>query len=345
MDNQLRRTIVSILALIVLTIAIFTIYTYTYLPAGPDNADSAEVITQNRQAMGTIVTVEIVGSGPDAQGAINSAFDEIDRIEGLMSTYDPDSEISVLNTEGKLSNVSGDFIYVIERSIHYGNISSGAFDITIKPILDLWKGKISAGEFPTGQDINETLLLVNYSNISFTDDTVSFKTEGMSITADGIAKGYAVDRAVAMLKDSGYESGFVNAGGDGMYFGTKPDGTKWKVGLRNPEDKSESIVVMEISNMAVATSGNYERYFNESARLSHISDPRTGYSSEGLMSATVIAGSAMEADTLATAVFVLGPKSGIELIENVKNTECFLITPDGQILTSSGFDTYLPAKE
>ncbi|MDW7776519.1 MAG: FAD:protein FMN transferase [Methanosarcinales archaeon] len=343
MTDHDRRIILSILVLISVAIAVFTFY--IFLPNDTNNASSTATISQSRQMMGTIVTIEIIGTSTDSQDAINSAFNEIDRIEGLMSTYDPKSEISILNIEGKISNTSEDFIYVIERSIYYGDISNGAFDITIKPILDLWKNKINAGEFPTGQDINETLLLVNYSNISITDNTVSFKIEGMSITVDGIAKGYAVDKAVVALKKSGYESGFVNAGGDGMYFGKKPDGTKWKVGLRNPENKSESLVVMEISDMAVATSGNYERYFNESARLSHISDPRTGYSSEGLMSATVIANSAMEADSLATAVFVLGPDNGLEIIEKTKNTECFLITPDGQIVKSSGFDSYLSITE
>jgi len=343
MTDHDRRIILSFLVLISVAIAASTFY--ILLSNDTIDAGNTDIITESQQMMGTIVTIEIVGSGPDAQGAINNAFDEINRIEKLMSTYDPMSEISILNTEGKLNNASEDFIYVIKQSLYYGDISSGAFDITIKPILNMWKSKISAGEFPTGQDINETLLFVNYSNISINDDTVSFKTEGMCITVDGIAKGYAVDQAVAVLKNSGYSSGFVNAGGDGMYFGTKPDGTKWKVGLRNPEDKSESVVVMEISDMAVATSGNYERYFNESARLSHISDPRTGISSEGLMSATVIASSAMEADTLATAVFVSGPDNGLEIIENTENTECFLITPEGQILTSSGFDSYLSTAE
>ncbi|MCG7849103.1 MAG: FAD:protein FMN transferase [ANME-2 cluster archaeon] len=343
MTDYDRRIILYFLVLISVAIAASTFY--ILLSNDTNDAGNTDIITESQQMMGTIVTIEIVGSGPDAQGAINSAFDEIDRIEKLMSTYDPKSEISILNTEGKLNNASEDFIYVIKQSLYYGDISSGSFDITIKPILNLWKSKISAGEFPTGQDINETLLLVNYSNISINDDTVSFKTEGMCITVDGIAKGYAVDQAVAVLKNSGYSSGFVNAGGDGMYFGTKPDGTKWNVGLRNPEDKSESVVVMEISDMAVATSGNYERYFNESARLSHISDPRTGISSEGLLSATVIASSAMEADTLATAVFVSGPDNGLEIIENTENTECFLITPEGQILISSGFDSYLSTTE
>jgi thiamine biosynthesis lipoprotein len=324
--------------MIVMTVALFTIYTHFLV--GPGNGGN-DLIAESQQSMGTIVTIEIVGPKTNAETTINSAFREIDRIEKIMTTFDSNSEIGILNAEGQVDNVSDDLIYVIEQSIHYGNISDGAFDITIKPILNLWKTKIIAGEYPTGQEINETLMLVNYSNIAVEKDTIYFNAEGMSITVDGIAKGYAVDQAVKVLKNNGYTNGFVNAGGDGMYFGTKSDGSYWKVGLRNPENKSESIVVMEISDMAVATSGNYERYFNESARLSHISDPRTGYSSESLLSATIIAGSAMEADTLATTVFVLGPNKGLELIENIQNTECILITPDNNILRSSGFDTYL----
>jgi len=350
MDDHHKRTIIYLFALIIMTVALFTIY--THFPVGTDNGgsndiiaesnvSSNDVIAESQQLMGTIVTIEIVGTKTNAETTINSAFKEIDRIEKLMTTFDSNSEIGILNAEGQVDNVSYDLIYVIEQSIYYGNISDGAFDVTIKPILDLWKTKIIAGKYPTGQEINETLTLVNYSNITVENNTIYFNSEGMSITADGIAKGYAVDQAVKVLENNGYASGFVNAGGDGMYFGTRPDGSDWKVGLRNPENKSQSIVVMEISDKAVATSGNYERYFNESARLSHISDPRTGYSSQSLLSATIIAGSAMEADTLATTVFVLGPDKGLELIENIHNTECILITPENEIITSSGFDTYL----
>jgi len=350
MDDHHKRTIIYLFALIVMTVALFTIY--THFPVGTDNGGSDnliaesnvisnDVIAESQQLMGTIVTIEIVSTKTNAETTINSAFNEIDRIEKLMTTFDSNSEIGILNAEGQVDNVSYDLIYVIEQSIYYGNISDGAFDVTIKPILDLWKTKIIAGEYPTEQEINETLTLVNYTNISVENKTIYFNAEGMSITVDGIAKGYAVDQAVKVLKNNGYTNGFVNAGGDGMYFGTRPDGSDWKVGLRNPENKSESIVVMEISDKAVATSGNYERYFNESARLSHISDPRTGYSSQSLLSATIIAGSAMEADTLATTVFVLGPDKGLELIENIHNTECILITPNNEILTSSGFDIYL----
>ena len=350
MNNHRYRAIIYLFALIVMTVALFTIY--THFPVGPDNERSNDlvaesnlsnnvVITESQQLMGTIVTMEIIGPKTNAEASTNSAFKEINRIEQLMNTFDSNSEIGILNAEGQVDNISDDLVYVIEQSIHYSNISDGAFDITIKPILNLWKTKIIAGEYPSGQEINETLTLVNYSNIIVENKTIYFNVKGMSITVDGIAKGYAVDQAVKVLKNNGYASGFVNAGGDGLYFGTRPDGADWKVGLRNPDNKSQSIVVMEISDMAVATSGNYERYFNESARLSHISDPRTGYSSQSLLSATIIAGSAMEADTLATTVFVLGPDKGLELIEKIQNTECVIITPENEILTSSGFGIYL----
>ncbi len=245
-----------------------------------------------------------------------------------------------MNKEGYINGASPDLLFLIERSINYGTLSNGAFDITIQPVLDLWKTKISAGEYPDKEEINKTLTLVNYSNITINNDTIAFNMHGMAVTLGGIAKGYAVDRAVSVLKEEGYLSGLVNAGGDGMYFGTGQDGSNWRVGLVNPDNKSESIVILNISDMAVATSGNYERYFNESARLSHISDPRDGYSCQSLISATVIATSAMEADTLATTIFVLGPVDGIELIERIETVECLLITSDRNIIRSSGFSSY-----
>lgn len=295
---------------------------------------------ESRQAMGTIVSIQIIGPKNRSEGALHLAFDEIKRIEYQMDIHKKNSEISRLNKEGRLEKASPDLIYVINRSIHYSRISEGAFDITIHPILELWRNKINSGSYPANQEINDTLTLVNYSNITVINDTVRFELAGMSIVLGGIAKGYAVDRAVKVIREQGFDSGFVNAGGDGMYFGTKQDGSPWRVGLRNPDNKTESIVVLDISDMAVATSGNYERYFNESARLSHISDPGTGYPSQSIISATVIAASAMEADALATAVFVLGPEEGMELIEKTENTEALLITPERQILRSSGFDTY-----
>jgi len=333
-----RKAAAISLSLIVVLIAFFSISQHISTDSDDNNGIGVEY--ESWAAMGTIVSIEIIGPENSSKNALNLAFEEIDRIEELMSTYEEDSEISRLNREGHIRDASPDLIHVVDRSIYYSEISDGAFDITILPILTLWKTKINAGVHPTDQEINDTLNFVNYSNITLENNSIALRTDGMAITLGGVAKGYAVDEAVAVLKEHGYNSGFVNAGGDGMYFGTKPDGSPWKVGLRNPDNKTDTIVVLNISDMAVTTSGNYERYFNESARLSHISDPRSGRPSQNLMSATIIATSAMEADALATAVFVLGPVEGMNLIERTDETECLLITPDKNILKSTGFKTY-----
>ena len=335
--RAIKKSLFIQLLIIITIISITGCITDTQNPEEPSNIDNTEELQQSRQLMGTIVTIKIIGPEASSQTAMDLAFDEISRIEDMMSPYKQDSEISRLNKEGYINESSPDLLFLMERSIYYGTLSSGAFDITIQPILDLWKTKISAGEYPGKEEINNTLTLVNYSNITINNDTIAFNMHGMAVTTGGIAKGYAVDKAVNVLKNEGYSSGLVNAGGDGMYFGTRQDGSNWRVGLVNPDNKSESIVILNISDMAVATSGNYERYFNESARLSHISDPKTGYSCQSLISATVIASSLIEADALATTIFVLGPVDGMELIERIDTVECLLITSDRNILRSSGF--------
>jgi thiamine biosynthesis lipoprotein len=335
--RAIKKTLFIQLLIIITIISITGCITDTQNPEEPVNINNTEELQQSRQLMGTIVTIKIIGPKASSQTAMDLAFDEISKIEDMMSPYKQDSEISRLNKEGYIDETSPDLLYLMEQSIYYGTLSSGAFDITIQPILDLWKTKISAGEYPDKEEINNTLTLVNYSNITISNDTVTFNMHGMAVTLGGIAKGYAVDKAISVLKDEGCLSGLVNAGGDGMYFGTRQDGSNWRVGLVNPDNKSESIVILNISDMAVATSGNYERYFNESARLSHISDPKTGYSCQSLISATVIASSLMEADALATTIFVLGPVDGMELIERIDTVECLLITSDRIILRSSGF--------
>ncbi|PPA78872.1 MAG: thiamine biosynthesis lipoprotein ApbE [ANME-2 cluster archaeon HR1] len=319
MRVEKKTLFIQLLTIILITsiISITGCITNTQDPQEPDNINKTQELQQTRQAMGTIVTIKIIGPKASSQSALDEAFDEISTIEDTTSPYKQDSEISRLNKEGYINGASPDLLFLIERSINYGTLSNGAFDITIQPVLDLWKTKISAGEYPDKEEINKTLTLVNYSNITINNDTIAFNMHGMAVTLGGIAKGYAVDRAVSVLKEEGYLSGLVNAG-----------------------NKSESIVILNISDMAVATSGNYERYFNESARLSHISDPRDGYSCQSLISATVIATSAMEADTLATTIFVLGPVDGIELIERIETVECLLITSDRNIIRSSGFSSY-----
>ncbi|MDD3246214.1 MAG: FAD:protein FMN transferase [Methanosarcina sp.] len=309
----------------------------------PEEDRELQEFQETRSTMDTTVTIAVYASNEsEALKAIDDAFSEIYKIDALMSPSKEDSQLNILNTKGEVENADPSFVHVLEQSKYYSEKSGGAFDITIQPVLDLWKSKFlpeGSQKPPTADELNETLKLVNYSEISTEDGDVSLKP-GMKVALGGIAKGYAVDKAIESLQENGIENAFVNAGGDGRYIGQKPDGTSWMVGLQNPDRSEQYVTSIEAHDVAVATSGNYERYFNESARVSHISDPRTGYPSEGIISGTVIARNAIDADAFATAVFVMGEEEGLEMIENLEGVECLIITEDHRLVYSSGFREY-----
>jgi thiamine biosynthesis lipoprotein len=329
----------------IILIAIFTVL--LVIDSTPwtrgDERSTEQLYSVTRSMMDTTVTITVMGSNEtQAHDSIERAFERIQYVDSLMDTYDNTSELSLLNRQGYITDANPDLVYVINMSGYYSESSKGAFDVSILPLLELWKSKFSPGgtyTAPTGDEINKTLGLVNYSAIRIDDNNITME-EDMMLTLGGIAKGYAVDLAVESLVRDGIESGFVNAGGDGRYIGHKEEGIPWKVGLQNPEKSEEAVAVMDMEDMAVATSGNYERYFNEAVKVSHISDPRTGYPSQSLISATVIAGTAMDADAFATALFVMGENEGMEMIEELEGVECLIITEDKRIIRSSGFSSY-----
>ncbi|WP_298682805.1 FAD:protein FMN transferase [uncultured Methanomethylovorans sp.] len=311
------------------------------------DTDSQEPLLQiyndTRSIMDTIVTIKVVDTNSaHAREVIDNAFEKIYYVDSSMDYFDNTSELSRLNTNSQLLNASNDLTYVINKSIYYQHITRGAFDITVLPLLDLWKSKFAPGgtqQPPTEDELDATLRLVNASNITIEGNDI-FLQKGMKITLGGIAKGYALDLAIDSLRKDGITSGFVDAGGNGYYIGYKPDGTSWRVGLQDPNMSQQVITVIEITDMAVATSGNYERYFSEEAKVSHIADPRTGYPSQNLISATVIAPLGIDSDALSTSVFVLGEQEGLEMIEELNGVECLLITNDKRIVKSSGFEKY-----
>ena len=336
------KTVLSFLAIVLISTYAATVF--------DDQNDDEEALlvpfSETRSIMGTTVTIEVLDTNEvHALESIDRAFDEIYHVDELMSSYKNESQLSILNRQGYLDDADPDFVYVLERSKYYSGISDGAFDVTIKPILDLWSSKYSPGGTympPTTDEINETLELVDYSGITIEGDSGNsiLLRQDMSVILGGIAKGYSVDMAIESLKLNGITNGFVNAGGDGRFIGLNEQGILWNIGLQNPNKSEEAVTRMAIGDMAVATSGNYERYFSDEAKVSHISDPRTGYSSQELISTTVIANTAIDADALATAVFVLGESGGIDMIEGLDGVECLIITDDKRIIRSSGFGEY-----
>ncbi len=302
--------------------------------------DGCHRVEKMRVAMNTDVAITLMHPDTsEAESAIDSAFAEVYRIEHLMSHTEgvEVSEVARLNKDGFLPNASSDLRYVLNKSIECSELSNGSFDVTVFPVINLWTESIRAGAPPTSDEINETLKLVNYRNISIKNGGVYFNQGSMGVTLGGIAKGYAIDRAITVMEERHIKNALVNAGGDVRALGYRSEGIPWRVALQNPENKTEYVTIMYLSNVSAATSGNYERYFSEAARRSHIIDPKTGYAAEELLSATIIAKTATDADALATAVFVSGEADGMELIEHLNHVEGLIITGDRRILRSSGF--------
>ncbi|MDD3292015.1 MAG: FAD:protein FMN transferase [Methanocellales archaeon] len=289
----------------------------------------AYVIESTRNIMGTSVKIAAVHSDVDwAKKAMNLSFEEMYRVNDLMSIYKDGSDIRLLNKNGYCDYADDDTICVIERANHHSGLSNGAFNVAVLPLIELWEKCI-----PTEAKLGETLELLDPENITIDGGRIRLKKEGMGITLGGIAKGYAVDKAIETLKQNGIEHALVSAGGDIRTFGNKLNGTPWRVGLRNPQDKKASIATIDLCDKAVATSGNYERGLNDAP---HIVDPRTGSIVRGLMSVTILAENTIDADALSTAVFVLGAEEGMRLVER-SGSEALIITNEGKMVRSSGF--------
>jgi len=236
---------------------------------------------------------------------------------------------------------------MIELSLEYSEITYGCFDITVQPLLDLWQyvpdvekqfWELEKSEQQSA--IDTAMKLIGRERIVIDGNSISLK-EGSKITLGGIAKGYAADEALEILKNLGIEHALVNAGGDIRTLGTKPGGESWGIALVNPDDTTQSLADFGVKGQAVTTSGNYERYFNPEKTAHHIINPKTGFSANECISVTIIAESGTRADALATGVFVLGPEDGMTLVEQLDKVEVLIIDIDRNIYHSSGLSKYI----
>lgn len=297
-------------------------------------APENQVLKETKLLMGTTVEITVRGEDKALAGkAIGQAFREVEKIDNLMSTFKEDSEISLLNREGdrRPIKVSRDTCRVIRESLRLSALSGGAFDISVAPLLHLWGASRKSKQLPGKEDLKGTLALVNYRNIFINEEegTVGFRKKGMNIDLGGIAKGYAVDKATERLRQQGIKRAIVNAGGDLYLLGRPFDKDFWVIGLRHPGKKGETLGIVRARNEAIATSGNYENYFSLGGkRYGHLLNPHTGRPVEGMLSVTVLAEDALRADGLATAIFVLGPKKGLELANHIKGVETIIISED-----------------
>lgn len=324
-----------------------------FFSAGPGK--QVELDSGHRMVMGTFARVVVIAKDSDAaKKCIESAFTQINKVDDLMSDYKSDSEISNVNRDGfeKAVQLSLSTCEVLQRSIEFSELTDGAFDITVGPLVELFRKAKNKQVLPNQDEIAEARSKVGFEKLKLDgqDRTVRFAVEGMQLDLGGIAKGYAVDKAVETMLTHGAIGGMVDLGGDIRCFGAPFKGREhWVIGLQNPnrvKDSagSEVLLKLKITNGAIATSGDYQQFIMiEGKRRSHIIDRKTGTSTEGLSSVTIIANNATNADALATAVSVMGSEKGLELIEKIPGTEAILITsqPEFKLMKTSGAEMYI----
>jgi len=321
----------------------FLISPLLFLPLNACKINSLEKVEETNEHMGTFVNIIVYSDEAAAHRAIDSAFDRIEEIEKIASIYDENSEISSLNKNGYLDNPSEELTELINKSLYYYNITDGSFDITVQPIIDLWSGGLwEESKEVQEEKIKEALSVVGSNKIIINKDRIEFGVKGMTITLGGIAKGYGIDEALKVIKDMGIKHALINAGGDIGTIGSKPDGEMWNVELKNPDENSqEKLPSFSFLNKAIATSGNYERYFDPDKEVHHIIDPSNGQSANKCISVTIITETCMEADALATSVFVMGSEDGLNLVESLDKVEVLIIDSERNIYKSSGLSDYL----
>ena len=291
--------------------------------------------------MGTRIRVELWAEERTAgETAIDAVMREMERIDAAMSTYKPSSEISRVNAQAARAplRISAELFDLLTTAVEYSRITDGAFDITYASVGFMYDFR--RHRKPTEAQIEAALPAVNYRNLELDPrrHTVHFSRPGVRIDLGGIAKGYAVDRGIAILQQRGIRHALVSAGGDSRIIGDR-FGKPWVVGIRHPDHKEQVIARIPLVDTAISTSGDYERYFDENGvRYHHIIDPATGHPASKVRSATILAPTATRTDGLSKTAFVLGPDAALAIYNRLEDVDAILVAPDGRVLYSQGLE-------
>lgn len=289
--------------------------------------------------MGTRIAVELwADDAVKGREAIEAVLAEMRRVDQAMSTYKPESELSVVNARAAEHDVkiSAELFDLLATALDYSRLTDGAFDITYASVGYLYDFK--RGVHPDDEQIQAALPGINYRHVRLDGQarTVKFARPGVRIDLGGIGKGHAVDRGIAILRARGIEHALVTAGGDSRIIGDR-FGQPWVVGIRHPDRKDEVIARIPLEDAAISTSGDYERYFDEKGvRYHHIIDPGSGRSASKVRSATIIGPTATRTDGLSKTAFVLGPERALEIYNRLEDIDAVLVTPDGRVLYTKG---------
>ncbi|PHS10047.1 MAG: thiamine biosynthesis protein ApbE [Kordia sp.] len=301
------------------------------------NSYSQETYKKSLILMGCDFTITVNANSKEVGGIyIQEAINEITRIEKLISSWDYNSQTTLINQNAGIQPVKVDdeLIALIERCNAIAKLTDGDFDISFASMDKIWKFDGSVIEMPSEEKIKTSVAKVGYKNIILNkqNSTVFLKNKGMKIGFGGIGKGYAADKAKALLMNKGVKGGIINASGDLTTWGKQPNDDAWKVGIKNPLNKYKIFAWFPVENRAVVTSGNYEKFVMiNGKRYTHIINPKTGYPSQGVISVSVFAPKAELADALATSIFVMGKEKGLHFVNQIGTVDCIIVTDNGKI--------------
>jgi FAD:protein FMN transferase len=288
-------------------------------------------VSETRNLMGTFVTITIFHpSGQQAQTALGTAFQRMENLIQMFTRHETSSPVSCLNERGFLNDPPPEFCTVLRRSMAIHSRTLGAFDITIKPVLDLYEAEKALGRLPVPEAIQVALSRVGAAEVRISPDSIVFQREGMGITLDGIAKGTIVDKTITFLQEKGIRHALVAASGDIRVIGGRSDGVPWRIAVYDPTKETKSSETIFLQAGAISTSGSYMVYFDQEKIHHHILSPQSGASPPWSVSTTVIAPLAEEADALATALMILSPEEGLSLINRDNRLAAMCITKEGK---------------
>lgn len=290
-------------------------------------------VHQTRLMMGTIVTITALHPSKQlGEEAVGRAFEEIKRLEAVFSRFDASTPVSVLNKDGKVSGIPAELAEVMDRSRRFGNLTDNTFDVTVQPVVDLFRAKqnLNGALDLSKEEFEHALSLVGQQNLKLSGRSIRLDREGMGITLDGIAKGYIVDKASAVLAAHGAVNHMINAGGDIRTMGEKDKATPWTIAIEDPAKNGNYPTVISMNTGAIATSGGYEVFYDKKHMYSHLVSPVSGKSPNNVASVSVTAPTVMEADALATAVSIMQTRKGLQFINSLPGREALIIARTGE---------------
>ncbi len=300
---------------------------------------SSELSTARRTAwaLGTPVTMTALHESPEvAHRAIDAAFAELDLIEDVMSLYRTHSQLCRLNREGVLDRPHPHLVTVLRRAAEISERTGGAFDVTVQPLWELYATAAREGGLPDPAAIEQVRRRVDWRRVEITSRRIRLRGAGTAVTLNGIAQGFATDRAAAVLERYGIEHALIDAG-EIRPLGTKSDDRAWTIGIQHPRVADAYAELVRLDGRAVSTSGDYATSFSADRRHHHIVDPHTGMSPTAFSSVSVVTPTCMDADALSTACFVLGLERSVALIDRTPRADALFILKDGRTRTTKHF--------